>query len=368
MAVFDGTARTFQERGFPHAAYPTGWFQVGWSADYPSGRVATETFFGQDLVLYRAGKNDRDPHGRIVALDAYCPHMGAHLGYGGSVEGTCLRCPYHGWLWDADGRNAEIPYGEAQSINARTRSWPVREAGGVVYLWHAADGSAPSWDPPHMPEAEDDDFYAPYPWATHREPMRMHPQFAAENFPDLAHMRYVHRWEEIPNISLWQEDGPVLRVDYEGVISTPKGSVRVTTENTANGVGLNINRVADGLRSTTLGAFTPINQTHSLGFITVWVAKRDRESSEPDGLARSIASANTEELFGPTADRRVWENQRYREHPLTVGYEATYTRAFRRWSRQFYPPTTSVRARSEGPAHDLGPSVAKNSAGGAAAT
>ncbi|EKF21142.1 oxygenase KshA domain protein [Mycolicibacterium hassiacum DSM 44199] len=31
------------------------------------------------------------------------------------------------------------------------------------------------------------------------------------------------------------------------------------------------------------------------------------------------------------------ENQRYREHPLAVGYEAKYTRAFRRWARQFYP-------------------------------
>ncbi|MDT5221701.1 MAG: 3-ketosteroid 9alpha-monooxygenase subunit [Mycobacterium sp.] len=30
-------------------------------------------------------------------------------------------------------------------------------------------------------------------------------------------------------------------------------------------------------------------------------------------------------------------HQRYREHPLAVGCEATYTRAFRSWSLQFYP-------------------------------
>jgi 3-ketosteroid 9alpha-monooxygenase subunit A len=337
MFSTEGRTKTFQERGFPHAAYPTGWFQVGWSAAYGPGQVTAQSYFGQDLVVYRTEPEDRNPLGRIVALDAYCPHMGAHLAHGGSVEGSCLRCPYHGWLWDADGRNAQIPYGDRDSVNAHTRSWPVREVSGLVYLWHAADGSPPCWEPPHMPEADADDFYPPYPWAIHREPMRMHPQFAAENFPDLAHMRYVHRWEQIPDISLWQEDGPVLRVDYEGVISTPKGPVRVATENTAHGVGLNINRVSDGLRSTTLGAFTPIDQTHSEGFITVWVAKRDRQSREPDGLARSIAAANKQELFGPTADRRVWENQRYREHPLTVGYEAKYTRAFRSWSRQFYP-------------------------------
>jgi 3-ketosteroid 9alpha-monooxygenase subunit A len=255
----------------------------------------------------------------------------------GRWKTTACSGPYHGWLWGADGRNADIPYGDRPSINARTRSWPVREVSGIVYLWHAADGSAPAWDPPTMPEADDAAYYSPYPWATHREPMRMHPQFAAENFPDLAHMRYVHRWEEIPEISLWKGDGPLLRVDYDGVISTPKGSVRVATANIAHGVGININHVLDGLQSTTMGAFTPIDQTHSQGFITVWVAKRDTDSCEPDGLARGIAAANKQELFGPNADRRVWEHQRYREHPLAVGYEATYTRAFRKWSQQFDP-------------------------------
>ncbi|BBX17129.1 Rieske 2Fe-2S domain-containing protein [Mycolicibacterium duvalii] len=338
--------QTFQERGFPHADYPTGWFQVGWSDAFARGQVVAETYFGQDLVLYRTDPDDANAAGRIVALDAYCPHMGAHLAYGGSVEGDCLRCPYHGWSWDDAGRNAEIPYGERGSVNASTRSWPVREVSGIVFLWHAADGSAPSWDPPRMPEADAADFYRPYPWATHREPMHMHPQFAAENFPDLAHMRYVHRWAEIPEISLWQEDGPVLQVDYDGLVTTPKGPVRVATANTAYGVGLNVNRVLHGLRSTTLGAFTPIDQTRSEGFITVWVAKRDKDSTEPDGLARGIAAANTRELFGPDADRRVWEHQRYREHPLAVGYEARYTRAFRTWTRQFYPEPALISTGS----------------------
>jgi phenylpropionate dioxygenase-like ring-hydroxylating dioxygenase large terminal subunit len=335
---------TFQERGFPHADFPSGWFQVGWSQGYARGQVVAETFFGQDLVLYRTDPEDPAVDGDLVALDAFCPHMGAHLGHGGDVEGYCLRCPYHGWSWDRDGRNADIPYGDRRSVNAKTRSWPVREVSGIVYLWHAADGSGPSWAPPHMPEADTADYFAPHPWATHREPMRMHPQFAAENFPDLAHMRYVHRWQEIPEIALWREDGPVLQVDYDGLIATPKGSVPVVTENTAYGVGLNVNRVLGALRSTTLGAFTPIDQTRSEGFITVWVAKRDDAATEPDRLARSIAAANTKELFGPDADRRVWEHQRYREHPLVVGYEATYTRAFRAWSRQFYPGSSRPTA------------------------
>lgn len=324
---------TFQQRGFPHEAFPRGWFQIGWSHEFAPGNVVAARYFGEDLVIYRGS----EPLSYISAFDAYCPHMGAHLGYGGVVEGDCLRCPYHGWLWGPDGRNVGVPYGERSSISARTRTWPVAESGGVVFIWHCPDGMAPAWEPPLLPEAADPDYFSPYPWAVHAEPMSMHPQFAAENFPDLAHMRFVHRWEAIPDIALWCEDGPVLRVDYDGVVSTPKGTVTVTTKNVAYGVGVNINRVLDGLRSTTMGCFTPIDQTRSQGFITVWVAKRDPGATEPDTLALSIAAANKAELFGPNADRRVWENQRYKPHPILIGYEATYTRKFRNWSAQFYP-------------------------------
>lgn len=75
---------------------------------------------------------------------------------------------------------------------------------------------------------------------------------------------------------------------------------------------------------------------------------RANESTGPDGLALSIAAANTRELLGPNAERRVWENQRHREHPLAVGYEAKYTRAFHNWSRQFYPATSLATATGAG--------------------
>ena len=43
-------------------------------------------------------------------MDAYCPHLGAHLGHGGRVEGGAVRCPFHAWLWGGDGRCLEVPY------------------------------------------------------------------------------------------------------------------------------------------------------------------------------------------------------------------------------------------------------------------
>ena len=43
--------------------------------------------------------------GRAGVLHAFCPHLGTHLGHGGTVQGNNIVCPYHSWEFDADGRN-----------------------------------------------------------------------------------------------------------------------------------------------------------------------------------------------------------------------------------------------------------------------
>ena len=60
-------------QGFPFETYPTGWFQVGWSAELSSGAISALKFFGRDVVLYRAA------NGEARLVDAHCPHLGAHL-------------------------------------------------------------------------------------------------------------------------------------------------------------------------------------------------------------------------------------------------------------------------------------------------
>ena len=63
---------------FPH--HPTGWFQIAWSDEVPPGGVHPVRCFDRDLVVYRGESTD------VHVLDAHCPHMGAHLGYGGCAE------------------------------------------------------------------------------------------------------------------------------------------------------------------------------------------------------------------------------------------------------------------------------------------
>jgi nitrite reductase/ring-hydroxylating ferredoxin subunit len=42
--------------------------------------------------------------GELRVFDAFCPHQGAHLGHGGRMDGELLRCPFHGFYFDSEGR------------------------------------------------------------------------------------------------------------------------------------------------------------------------------------------------------------------------------------------------------------------------
>ena len=66
-----------REREHTELPIPNGWFAVAFSRDLVAGDVQAIHYFGQDLVLFRG----RDGAARV--LDAYCPHVGAHLGEGG---------------------------------------------------------------------------------------------------------------------------------------------------------------------------------------------------------------------------------------------------------------------------------------------
>ena len=105
----------------PDMMKPAGWFQIGWSTDFPPGHIAAKHYFGEEVVVFRADD------GTLRALDAYCGHMGAHLGHGGEVCGDRVVCPFHGWEWNGDGRNVSIPYQDRPNRAVRIRSWPVME-------------------------------------------------------------------------------------------------------------------------------------------------------------------------------------------------------------------------------------------------
>ena len=140
--------------------YPDAWYCVALSEELLPGKVVDATVCGRALVVFRASLA---PY-RVSVLDAYCPHNGAHLAHGGaSLTSTdCIRCPFHGWCFDAEGQAVETGTGEAPPAGSNLRSWPVLERNGVVGVWMSASGygdtpnttpQPPPWfEPPLLPE------------------------------------------------------------------------------------------------------------------------------------------------------------------------------------------------------------------------
>jgi aminopyrrolnitrin oxygenase len=107
----------------PFPTWPVGWYTVARGSDLKRGVVLARTLAGAEVVVFRGHDH------RVAAIAAHCPHMGAHLRHG-TVVGSSLRCPMHHWAMSAAG--------EASRDGAtcgRTRTWPVEEACGLVFVW-----------------------------------------------------------------------------------------------------------------------------------------------------------------------------------------------------------------------------------------
>jgi phthalate 4,5-dioxygenase len=140
---------------------------------------------GQDLILFK------DQAGAWGLLDRACPHRGADLSFG-RHEGDGVRCPFHGWKFDASGRCLETPAeptGSRLCDRVRQRSYPVVEKSGVLFAWFGEAGT----EPPPFPAF--DCFAAP---ATHTFAFKglWHCNWlqAFEVGIDPAHPSFLHRF------------------------------------------------------------------------------------------------------------------------------------------------------------------------------
>lgn len=107
-----------------------GWYWALPSAELAKGRVKGVEILGRSIALYRGIS------GRVFAVEAYCPHMGAHFKEG-KVDGDSIRCAFHGWKFEGDGRCSDIPC-QANS-NHKSRIEPletfrVAEKYGLIWI------------------------------------------------------------------------------------------------------------------------------------------------------------------------------------------------------------------------------------------
>ncbi len=147
--------------------------------------VKAVRLLGEDFVLFR------DEAGRLGLLDRDCPHRGADLAFG-RLENGGLRCAFHGWLFDVEGKCLETPAEPADSPlcqNIRQRAYPVVERSGILWTYLGAG------EPPAFPEI--DCFVAPDAHTfAFKGLMECNWLQALEVGIDPAHASFLHRFFE----------------------------------------------------------------------------------------------------------------------------------------------------------------------------
>ena len=230
----------------------------------PGSAPARVRLLGEDLVAYR------DTDGRIGLVQENCPHRGASL-YFGRNEDAAIRCVYHGWAFDVDGRCVDMPSEPVPFCEkVKIKSYPVHESGGIVWTYM---GPREAMTP--FRDFGTEGLAAGDVMATKQVSYCNWVQ-AMEGNIDTAHISHLHQWNDIDKIpddgsdkpgypsnamswKFWRHDrAPRLELHetwygyrYAGIRTTPNGHthVRVT---------------AYILPYSTLVASIPWNQRHGM--------------------------------------------------------------------------------------------------------
>jgi phenylpropionate dioxygenase-like ring-hydroxylating dioxygenase large terminal subunit len=286
------------------------WHPVGLAGDAGTTPRAVRVL-GEDLVLFRDGE------GRAGLVDARCCHRGTTLYYG-RVEARGIRCCYHGWLFDVEGRCLEQPCepeGGLKRDRVRQPWYPVAERYGLIFAYMGPPEKKPvlpryecleNLEPGELIDADDSSIgsgggtIVPCNWLQH-----------FENIPDALHVPILHG--AFSGVQFVAQMGimPKVRWEYSPfgvktisarVLDDGKVHYRVTEAALPTLRVVPNPRVERYARVESLGWTLPIDDTH----FRIYVAGRVRAKGD---LGRERSRMN----------RKLWHELTPEEHQKFPG-------------------------------------------------
>lgn len=157
------------------------WYAGAWGHELTTDGMLSRKILGKGLLLFRTTK------GEVAAIRDRCSHRFAPLSLG-RREGDCVRCMYHGLVFDAAGKCVEEPGRKGVSPGTDVLAYPAVERHRLVWVWM---GDADKADPDLIPDCHH-----------HESPeWRSIPMYASfkanyllvlDNLLDFSHLSYVH--------------------------------------------------------------------------------------------------------------------------------------------------------------------------------
>lgn len=305
---------------YPFPPFPSGWFAIGETADIAAGTIKSLSYFGRELVAFR------NSDGSISVLDAYCAHLGAHLGVGGSLQNDCIVCPFHGWRFDRRGHCVGIPYSDHIPERGKLHFYPSLQWAGLLIAYFSPDNTAPNWTP-DLPE------FDPGQWTRYgsrRWTARVHVQEIGENGLDMPHFKTVHS-ADIPDMVRAEGVGRKYFISVKPRPGSAQAKYLQGIDRTLWGLGISVNSFEGAAPARVVIARTPVDE--QLSEITVvFVPKNQRDTEATALFGKALMERIASEV---EQDIPIWENKRYAQHPALTKGDGPIA-AWRNWCQQFY--------------------------------
>ncbi len=261
-----------------------GWSQVAYDKELRA-EITPAAVGRRPLVLIRQSD-------RIRAFDAACPHRGAHLGHGGTLQGDTIVCPFHG-------RRVVLGCGGAGRY--RVREYPTLAVGGCVFTLLS-----------ERHEHGFTEYLAQLARTHHLMPgftlsIRVAPEYVIENIFDTDHFSAVHGLLRRPQLEQHPSEHGELVV--HGEFEAPAddgGSTRTRFHARVFSPTLAASELGEeGNAPVVITAATPTPDGHSTVRVSIALPPQQ------DGRPASLVSALTLLRDSETAfeqDREIWEN------------------------------------------------------------
>ena len=301
--------------------YAKGWYLVSWSTDLEPSGVKPLRYFGKNYVLFRG------EDGTATLLDAHCPHLGAHLGYGGRVEGNDIVCPFHAWRFGASGRCTEVPYASRIPPRAAVNAYRVQEHSGMILAYFGPEGSEPDYEVPAIEEMDSPAWTALE--QAHIE-IATQPREVIENIADLAHFLPVHNTliDDFKVII----DGPRATQRSVGRGHNLKGEpIPVVSVATYHGPAIQFTRLQWAYDMVLINAHIPVEENKLLLRFGVILKSGEGVTLPPEVLEAHVAAARN----GYFQDVAIWENKRWRDQPIFADGDGPIGEV-RKWYTSFF--------------------------------
>ncbi len=291
--------------------------------DCPPVRVK---LLGEELVAFR------DTSGRIGLLDEYCPHRRASLFFGRNEE-CGLRCVYHGWKFDAEGRCVDM-MNEPEALHFKEKiriiSYPTVEVADIVWAYLGPAERKPP--PPRFAWTQ-----AP---PTHRQASKVIQESnwlqGLEGGIDTSHAPILHRLLTAdsnrpgikPTTAFARGKAPTLVVDltdygyqYAGIRPLDADSVHIRTYHFVLPFHQIRPSVSDrGLPLVAGHIWVPMDDEHTM--VYNWIYSADEPLTEEDRLERRLGN-------GPLdVDQTTFRSKRNRENNYLLDRKVQKTESF----------------------------------------